>query len=214
MTRKERAALIMEKLEEVYPDVECSLNYSTPHEMLIATQLSAQCTDARVNIVTQKLFERYKTVDDFAEADYDELCEYIRSAGFYRNKAKNIIECCKRIRDVYNGEVPGTMEDLLTLAGTGRKTANLVLGDIFGKPAIVVDTHCIRLTNRMGLTTNDDPVKIEIDLKKIIPPELGCHFCHQLVAHGRAVCTARKAHCEECNLNEVCKKAGLDKKKK
>lgn len=214
MTKKERAALIMEKLEEVYPDVECSLNYSTPHEMLIATQLSAQCTDARVNIVTQRLFERYKTVDDFAEADYDELCEYIRSAGFYRNKAKNIIECCKRIRDVYNGEVPGTMEDLLTLAGTGRKTANLVLGDIFGKPAIVVDTHCIRLTNRMGLTTNDDPVKIESDLKKIIPPESGCHFCHQLVAHGRAVCTARKANCTECNLNEVCKKVGLDKKKK
>lgn len=214
MTKKERAALIMEKLEEVYPDVECSLNYSTPHEMLIATQLSAQCTDARVNIVTQRLFERYKTVDDFAEADYDELCEYIRSAGFYRNKAKNIIECCKRIRDVYNGEVPGTMEDLLTLAGTGRKTANLVLGDIFGKPAIVVDTHCIRLTNRMGLTTNDDPVKIEADLKKIIPPESGCYFCHQLVAHGRAVCTARKANCTECNLNEVCKKVGLDKKKK
>lgn len=214
MTKKERAALIMEKLEEVYPDVECSLNYSTPHEMLIATQLSAQCTDARVNIVTQRLFERYKTVDDFAEADYDELCEYIRSAGFYRNKAKNIIECCKRIRDVYNGEVPGTMEDLLTLAGTGRKTANLVLGDIFGKPAIVVDTHCIRLTNRMGLTTNDDPVKIEADLKKIIPPESGCHFCHQLVAHGRAVCTARKANCTECNLNEVCKKVGLDKKRK
>lgn len=214
MTKKERAALIMEKLEEVYPDVECSLNYSTPHEMLIATQLSAQCTDARVNIVTQRLFERYKTVDDFAEADYDELCEYIRSAGFYRNKAKNIIECCKRIRDVYNGEVPGTMEDLLTLAGTGRKTANLVLGDIFGKPAIVVDTHCIRLTNRMGLTTNDDPVKIEADLKKIIPPESGCHFCHQLVAHGRAVCTARKANCTECNLNEVCKKVGLDKKKR
>ncbi|MGN0162990.1 MAG: endonuclease III [Candidatus Ornithomonoglobus sp.] len=214
MTRKERAALIMEKLEDVYPDVECSLNYSTPHEMLIATQLSAQCTDARVNIVTEKLFERYKTVDDFAEADYDELCEYIRSAGFYRNKAKNIIECCKRIRDVYNGEVPGTMEELLTLAGTGRKTANLVLGDIFGKPAIVVDTHCIRLTNRMGLTTNDDPVKIETDLKKIIPPEAGCHFCHQLVAHGRAVCTARKANCAECNLNEVCKKVGLDKKKK
>ena len=214
MTKKERAALIMEKLEEVYPDVECSLNYSTPHEMLIATQLSAQCTDARVNIVTQRLFERYKTVDDFAEADYDELCEYIRSAGFYRNKSKNIIECCKRIRDVYNGEVPGTMEDLLTLAGTGRKTANLVLGDIFGKPAIVVDTHCIRLTNRMGLTTNDDPVKIEADLKKIIPPESGCHFCHQLVAHGRAVCTARKANCTECNLNEVCKKVGLDKKKK
>lgn len=214
MTRKERALLILEKLEEVYPDVECSLNYSTPLEMLIATQLSAQCTDARVNIVTKPLFERYKNADDFADADYDELCEYIRSAGFYRNKAKNIIACCQRIRDVYNGEVPDTMEELLTLAGTGRKTANLVLGDIFGKPAIVVDTHCIRLTNRMGLTTNSEPEKIEKDLRKIIPPDKGCHFCHQLVAHGRAVCTACKADCDACNLNEVCKKVGLDKKKK
>ena len=204
MTRKERAALILKKLEEVYPDVKCSLDYTTPLEMLIATQL----------IVTKPLFERYKSVDDFADADYDELCEYIRSAGFYRNKAKNIIACCRRIRDEYDGRVPDTMEDLLTLAGTGRKTANLVLGDVYGKPAIVVDTHCIRLTNRMGLTTNSEPEKIEQDLRKIIPPDKGCHFCHQLVAHGRGVCTARKAHCESCNLNEVCKKVGLDKKKK
>ena len=192
MTRKERAALILKKLEEVYPDVKCSLDYTTPLEMLIATQLSAQCTDARVNIVTKPLFERYKSVDDFADADYDELCEYIRSVGFYRNKAKNIIACCRRIRDEYGGRVP----------------------DVYGKPAIVVDTHCIRLTNRMGLTTNSEPEKIEQDLRKIIPPDKGCHFCHQLVAHGRAVCTARKAHCESCNLNEVCKKVGLDKKKK
>lgn len=209
MTKKQRAALILEKLEEVYPDVECSLNYTTPLEMLIATQLSAQCTDARVNIVTEKLFKKYRNVDDFADADYEELCEDIRSAGFYRNKAKNIILCCQRLRDVYGGEVPDNMEDLLTLAGTGRKTANLVLGDIFGKPAIVVDTHCIRLTNRMGLTTNKDPVKIEFDLKKLIPQEKGAHFCHQLVAHGRAVCTARKPECERCNLFEVCKRVGV-----
>ena len=209
MTKKQRAALILEKLEEIYPDVECSLNYTTPLEMLIATQLSAQCTDARVNIVTEKLFKKYRSVDDFADADYEELCEDIRSAGFYRNKAKNIIMCCQRLREVYGGEVPDNMEDLLTLAGTGRKTANLVLGDIFGKPAIVVDTHCIRLTNRMGLTTNKDPVKIEFDLKKIIPPEKGAHFCHQLVAHGRAVCTARKPQCGQCSLNEVCKRAGV-----
>lgn len=211
MTRKERALIILDKLEEVYPEVKCSLNYTTPLEMLIATQLSAQCTDARVNIVTEKLFQRYKNVNDFAEADYDELCEYIRSAGFYRNKAKNIIACAQRIRDVYNGEVPDTMEDLLTLAGTGRKTANLVLGDIFGKPAVVVDTHCIRLTNRMGLTTNSEPEKIEQDLKKIIPPERSLHFCHQLVAHGRAVCSARKPDCENCNLNEICQKIGIKK---
>lgn len=214
MTRKERALIILEKLEEVYPDVKCSLDYETPIEMLIATQLSAQCTDARVNIVTKELFKRYRSINDYAEADYDELCEYIRSAGFYRNKAKNIIACCQRIRDVYNGEVPDTMEDLLTLAGTGRKTANLVLGDIFGKPAIVVDTHCIRLTNRLGLTKNTDPVKIEFDLKKILPPEQSLHFCHQLVAHGRAVCNARKPDCENCNLSDICPKNGLEKQQK
>lgn len=206
MTKKERALIILEKLEEVYPDVKCSLNFSNPLEMLIATQLSAQCTDARVNIITETLFKKYPDLDSFADADYDELCEDIRSAGFYRNKAKNIIACCQRIREVYNGEVPHTMEDLLSLAGTGRKTANLVLGDIFGQSAIVVDTHCIRLSNRMGLTTNQDPVKIEFDLKKLIPAENSIHFCHQLVAHGRAVCTARKPDCENCNLNDVCKK--------
>lgn len=209
MTRKERAAAVMERLDKAYPDVKCTLEYGEPHEMLIATQLSAQCTDARVNIVTKELFKRYRTVDDFAEADYDELCGYIRSAGFYRSKAKNIIACCQRLRDVYGGKVPDTMEDLLSLAGTGRKTANLVLGDIFGKPAIVVDTHCIRLTNRMGLTTNEDPAKIENDLKKIIPPERGCRFCHQLVNHGRAVCSARRPRCGECCLNEVCKRIGV-----
>lgn len=212
MTRKERVALIIDKLEEAYPDVKCTLNYSNPLEMLLATQLSAQCTDARVNIVTEQLFKRYTNVDEYAEADYDELCEYIRSAGFYRNKAKNIIACCKRIRDVYNGEVPDTMEDLLTLAGTGRKTANLVLGDVFKKPSsVVVDTHCIRLTNRMGLTTNTEPEKIEKDLRKLLPPDKSLRFCHQLVAHGRAVCSARKPKCEECSLSEICKRTGLKK---
>ena len=212
MKRQEQALLILDKLEEIYPDVKCSLNYTTPLEMLIATQLSAQCTDARVNIVTETLFKKYRSAEDFANADYEELCNDIKSAGFYRNKAKNMIACCQRILEVYNGEVPDTMEDLLTLAGTGRKTANLVLGDIFGKPAYVVDTHCIRLTNRMGLTTNTDPVKIEMDLRKIIPPEKSLHFCHQLVAHGRAVCSARKPDCDGCHLNEVCKKVGIEKK--
>ena len=209
MTKKERALLIIERLEEEYPDAICSLNYTTPHELLIATQLSAQCTDARVNIVTKPLFERYKSVDDFAEADYDELCEYIRSAGFYRNKAKNIIACCRRLRDVYGGEVPDNMDDLLTLAGTGRKTANLILGDVFGKPAVVVDTHCIRITNRMGLTTNKTPEKIEQDLKKLLPPEKSSDFCHRLVLHGRALCSARKANCEKCPVADVCKKVGV-----
>ena len=209
MKRQERAAAVLEILKAEYPSVKCTLNYQTPIEMLIATQLSAQCTDARVNIVTQKLFKKYRSVEDFANADYDELCEDIRSAGFYRSKAKNIILASQRIIDAYGGEVPDTMEDLLSLAGTGRKTANLVLGDIFKKPAIVVDTHCIRLSNRIGLTKNSDPVKIEMDLKKIIPPEESLDFCHRLVAHGRAVCPARKPKCEECVIKSVCAKKGV-----
>ena len=209
MKRQERAAAVLELLKAEYPSVKCTLNYQTPIEMLIATQLSAQCTDARVNIVTQKLFKKYRSVEDFANADYDELCEDIRSAGFYRSKAKNIILASQRIIDAYGGEVPDTMEDLLSIAGTGRKTANLVLGDIFKKPAIVVDTHCIRLSNRIGLTKNSDPVKIEMDLKKIIPPEESLDFCHRLVAHGRAVCPARKPKCDECVIKSVCAKKGV-----
>lgn len=208
MTRKERVAALRPLLDAAYPEVKCSLNYSTPVEMLIATQMSAQCTDARVNIVTEKLFKKYTSVEDFANADYDELCEDIKSAGFYRNKAKNIIACCKRLIEVYGGEVPDTMEDLLTLAGTGRKTANLVLGDIFGKSAVVVDTHCMRLAKRIGLTSNDDPAKIEMDLKKIVPPDYQLRLCHQFVYHGRAVCTARKPKCDICPIAEVCKSAG------
>ena len=208
LTRKERVEKIRTLLDAAYPDVKCSLNYSTPLEMLIATQLSAQCTDARVNIVTKPLFEKYKNVEDFASADYEELCEYIKSAGFYRNKAKNIILCCRRLIDVYGGEVPDTMEDLTSLAGTGRKTANLVLGDIFGKPAVVVDTHCKRIAKRIGLTTNDDPTKVEMDLKKIVPPDYQLRMCHQFVAHGRAVCTARNPKCGVCPIAEICKSAG------
>ena len=208
MNRKERVAAIRPLLDEAYPDVKCSLNYSTPVEMLIATQMSAQCTDARVNIVTQTLFKKYKSVKDFANADYDELCEDIKSTGFYRNKAKNIIACCKRLLEVYDGQVPDTMEDLLTLAGTGRKTANLVLGDIFGKSAVVVDTHCMRLARRIGLTTNDEPAKIEADLKKIVPSDYQLRLCHQFVYHGRAICTARKPKCDLCPIFEFCKSAG------
>lgn len=206
MMRKERALLVLDILKSAYPDVKCTLDYETPIQMLIATQLSAQCTDARVNIVTKTLFKKYKTVYDFADADYDELCEDIRPTGFYRNKAKNIISAAKRIIEVYGGEVPDTMDDLLSLAGTGRKTANLVLGDIFKKPAIVVDTHCIRLSNRIGLTKNTDPTKIEKDLRKIVPPEESLDFCHRLVAHGRAVCTARKPDCENCQISQICQK--------
>lgn len=205
MTKKEKVNELRKLLDIAYPEVKCSLNYSNPLEMLIATQLSAQCTDARVNIVTEQLFRRYRSVEDFANADLEELQEYIKSAGFYKNKSKNIIACCNRLIEAYNGEVPDTMEDLLTLPGTGRKTANLVLGDIFGKPAIVVDTHCIRLSRRLGLTKEEDPTKIEMDLKKITPPDYSLRMCHQFVYHGRAVCTARNPKCEICTVSHLCK---------
>lgn len=205
MKKTERVIKIREILEKIYPDVKCSLDYSNPLEMLIATQLSAQCTDARVNIITKELFKRFRTVEDYAEADITQLQDYIRSAGFYTTKARNIKACCERLISEYNGQVPDTMEELLTLPGTGRKTANLVLGDIFKKPAVVVDTHCIRLTNRLGLTKESDPTKIEFELKKLLPPDYQLKFCHQMVAHGRQCCTARNPKCHECALLEVCK---------
>lgn len=205
MRKEERATKVMDIFDKIYPEVKCTLDYSTPLQMLIATQLSAQCTDARVNIVTKDLFQKYKNAEDFANADIKELENDIRSTGFYKNKAKNIIACCQRIIDAYDGEVPDTMEDLLTLAGTGRKTANLVLGDIFKKPAVVVDTHCIRLSNKIGLVNTDDPVKIEFALKKLIPPEKQLRLCHQLVNHGRVRCNARKPDCDNCEIKEFCK---------
>ncbi len=196
--------IIIKKLEELYPVAECSLDYRDPLQLLISTQLSAQCTDARVNMVTPALFERFPDAKAFAEADVQEVEDLIRSTGFYRNKARNIVACCQRICSVYGGQVPDTMEDLLSLAGVGRKTANLVLGDAFGKPSIVVDTHCIRLANRLGLTKNKNPEKIENDLRKILPPEKSGAFCHRLVLHGRAVCNARKPRCSECTLSDMC----------
>ena len=209
MKNRERVLRIHEVFEEIYPDVKCSLHYRTPLEMLIATQLSAQCTDARVNLVTKDLFEKYKNVDDFADADYETLMDDIRSIGFYRNKAKNIIACCQRLREVYGGRVPDSMEELLTLPGTGRKTANLVLGDIYRQPAIVVDTHCMRLSRRIGLTKHSEPAKIEMDLKKLIPPEYQLRMCHHFVHHGRMVCTARKPKCETCQIREYCGRVGV-----
>ena len=205
MTKKDRAKRAVAALKALYPDVRCTLDYDTPLHLLIATQLAAQCTDARVNIVTKTLFEKYPDANAFANADFDELCEDIRSTGFFRNKAKNIIACCKKILSDYDGKVPDTMDALLTLAGTGRKTANLILGDIFKKPAVVVDTHCTRLAQKIGLTENSAPEKIEKDLKALLPPEEQLDFCHRLVAHGRAVCTARSPKCEICSLNEFCK---------
>lgn len=205
MKKKELADNAVTILKKLYPTVRCTLEYDSPLQLLIATQLAAQCTDARVNIVTRTLFEKYPDVTAFANADYDELCEDIRPTGFFRNKAKNIISCCRKLLSDYEGEVPDTMGKLLTLAGTGRKTANLILGDIFGKPAVVVDTHCTRLSKRLGLTENSAPEKIEADLKKLIPPLEQLDFCHRLVAHGRAICTARSPKCYDCPLCEICK---------
>lgn len=209
MRKKEQIEQMKALLDATYSEAKCTLNYTTPLEMLIAVQLSAQCTDARVNIVTKELFKRYKSARDFAEADIEELQEYIKSAGFYRNKSKNIISCCKRLVEVYDGKVPDTMEDLLSLAGTGRKTANLILGELYGKPAVVTDTHCMRLAKRIGLTKENEPAKIEADLKKIVPDDYQLRMCHQFVYHGRAVCTARKPKCDICSINEVCKKIGV-----
>ena len=204
-SKKQITALkAVEALKQKYPEAKCSLNADTPFQLLVATRLSAQCTDARVNMVTEKLFKKYQTLEDFASARYDELCEDIRSTGFFRNKAKNIILCARMLLDEYGGKVPDSMEELLRLPGTGRKTANLVLGDIFGKPAVVVDTHCIRLSKKIGLTKADTPEKIEYDLKKIIPPENQLRLCHQFVKHGRLVCTARSPKCEICDIKHIC----------
>ncbi len=214
MRKNERALHIIQTLKTEYPDVRCTLNYETPLQMLIATQLSAQCTDARVNIVTESLFKKYPDAKSFAAADYNELCEDIRSIGFFRGKAKNIILTCRRITEHYGGEIPDSMDELLTLPGTGRKTANLVLGDIFHRPAIVVDTHCMRLAKRIGLTAQNTPEKIEADLKKLIPPEEQLALCHRFVNLGRLVCTARSPKCESCVISPFCKEYSSKKKGK
>ena len=204
MTKKEKVKEIIENLEIMYPDADCSLDYKNPLQLMVATQLAAQCTDARVNIVTKDLFEKYKTVYDFGGAELQELEQLIRSTGFYHNKAKNIIAACKMIISDFGGSVPSDMESLLKLPGVGRKTANLLLNDCFAIPGIVVDTHAKRLSKRLGLTKKEDPEKIEYDLMKIIPKDKWGSVCHQLVYHGRALCNARKPKCEKCDLREYC----------
>ncbi len=208
--KKERILNVIEIFDEVYGDADCTLEYKDPLQLLIATQLAAQCTDARVNLVTPALFAKYKTAQDFANADENELSAIIRSTGFYRNKTKNIIACGKKLVADFEGKVPETMDELLTLPGVGRKTANLVLGDIFGKPGIVVDTHAGRLARRMGFTKNTDPYKVELDLLKLVPEEKQSMFCHQLVFHGREFCNARKPKCNECPAKGFCPQIGID----
>jgi len=209
MTKKERAKAFFEILQTLYPDAQCSLIYDTPLQLLIATQLSAQCTDARVNIVTQTLFKKYPDVYAFANASLKELEEDIRPTGFYHNKAKNIIGCCQRLIDEFGGEVPDNMEDMLTLDGVGRKTANLVLGDIFGKGGMVIDTHAKRILYRVGLTKETLPEKVERDTENLLPREVHSDFCHRLVLHGRALCMARNPKCAVCPACDTCKKCGI-----
>lgn len=204
MTKKERAQLACQELEKLYPDIECSLRFEKPYELLIATRLSAQCTDARVNIVTKTLFKKYPTLESFAGADLEELEQDVKPCGFYRTKAKSIIEMSNQIINDFGGELPRTMDGLLTLSGVGRKTANLIMGDVYGQPAIVTDTHCIRITDRLGLTKNKEPHKVEEDLKKLIPPEISAHFCHQTVQFGRDICRARTPLCGQCSLSGFC----------
>lgn len=202
MTKKQIAALAVSGLEEIYPDAECSLIYSHPYELMIAGRLSAQCTDARVNIVTKELFAKYPTLESFAEADVDEVAEIVRPCGLYKTKAKSIVEACRRLLYDFGGELPKTIDELTTLSGIGRKTANLIMGDIHHLPAVVTDTHCIRICGRLGLTKETDPKKVEQDLLKIIPAEKGSDFCHRLVLFGREYCTARAPKCETCPLRE------------
>ena len=204
MTKKEIAEKAVEALKKEYPDAVCSLIYTDPLQLLIATRLAAQCTDARVNMVTPALFERFKTVDVFAAATSDEVAEYIKSCGLYKTKSKDIVAMAQMLRDEFGGIVPDNIDDLIRLPGIGRKTANLVCGDIFHKPAVVVDTHCIRITHRLGLHELKDQKKIEFALRDLLPPEESNDFCHRLVLHGRAVCQARKPLCENCCMKDFC----------
>lgn len=204
MDKKQSVIDILKVFDVLYPEADCSLDYKDPLQLLLSTQLSAQCTDARVNIVTKTLFAKYKNVYEFADSDLLELEQDIKSTGFYHNKAKNIKASCKMLIEKFGGIVPKTMEELLLLPGVGRKTANLVLGDIFNVPGVVVDTHAKRLSNRIGITKNSDPEKIEYDLMKVVPKEYWSKFSHQLVYHGRAICDARKPKCECCEIRKYC----------
>ena len=197
---------IISALEKEYPDAQCSPQYQKDYELLFATRLAAQCTDERVNKQTPALYSRYPSLEDIAGADIEELEEYIRPCGFYHSKARDIVLCANALLERHRGRVPDTMEELTALPGVGRKTANLILGDVFGKPAYVVDTHCIRLTNRIGIVDGlKEPEKIEAVLRKTLPPEKASDFCHRMVLHGRAVCPARKPQCEKCCIKHLCR---------
>ena len=211
MTKDKLALEIIERLKKEYPDVGCTLDYDQAWKLLVSVRLAAQCTDARVNVVVQDLYEKYPDVNALAEADPADIEAIVRPCGLGRSKARDISACMKILRDEYGGGIPDNFKDLMKIPGVGRKSANLVMGDVFGEPAIVTDTHCIRLVNRMGLVDQiKDPKKVEMALWKIIPPEEGSDFCHRLVFLGRDICTARtKPHCEKCCLRDICPKEGV-----
>ena len=212
MDRKKLALEIIERLKTEYPDAVCSLDYDQAWKLLVSVRLAAQCTDARVNQVVKGLFEKYPDVDTLAEAPVEEIEKIVRPCGLGNSKARDMSACMKMLKEEYGGKVPDQFEELLKLPGVGRKSANLIMGDVFGKPAIVTDTHCIRLTNRMGLVDQiKDPKKVEMELWKIIPPEEGSEFCHRLVWHGREVCTARtRPYCDKCCIKDICPKIGAE----
>ena len=204
MKSKQQVAAIIAALKELYPDALCSLDYQKDYELLFSVRLAAQCTDARVNLVTPALFARYPTLEAFAAADVDEVGTYIHSCGFWRAKARDIVAAAQMLVERFGGKVPDNMDDLLSLPGVGRKTANLILGDIYGTDGYVCDTHCIRISNRLGLAKGKEPEKVERQLRAVLPPEESSDFCHRLVLHGRAVCTARNPKCAVCSLAPWC----------
>ncbi|WP_461820907.1 endonuclease III domain-containing protein [Blautia stercoris] len=212
MEKQEMALEVIKRLKKEYPDADCTLDYNEAWKLLVSVRLAAQCTDARVNIVVEKLYEKYPDVDALAKAEPEQIEEIVRPCGLGKSKSRDISACMRMLKEKYNGKVPDDFNELLKLPGVGRKSANLIMGDVFGKPAIVTDTHCIRLTNRMGLVDGiKEPKKVEMALWKIIPPEEGSEFCHRLVYHGREVCSARtKPHCEKCCLNDICPKIGVE----
>ena len=209
--RKKLALEIIDRLKKEYPEAGCTLDYNEAWKLLVSVRLAAQCTDARVNVVVEKLYEKFPDVESLAQADPDAIETIVKPCGLGHSKARDISACMKILWDQYGGKVPDDFDALLKLPGVGRKSANLIMGDVFGKPAIVTDTHCIRLVNRMGLVDGvKEPKKVEMELWKLIPPDEGSDFCHRLVFHGRDVCTARtKPHCERCCRSDICKKAGV-----
>ena len=206
MTKRERALAAIEALKQKYPEAKCSLNADTPFQLLVATRLSAQCTDARVNIVTPELFKKLPTPKAFANAEIGEIEELIKSCGLYKTKARDLKNLGVVLTEEYGGELPKTLEELIKLPGIGRKTANLICGDVYGLPAVVADTHCIRITGRLGLTDSTDPKKVEMDLKKLLPPDESNDFCHRIVLFGRDTCKAPNPKCDECCMNDFCPK--------